>query len=246
MKHLLLIAYSICSLIASAQTIPDVGEPYAISSYSNELGELESDTLTTGSESYSQSAPLRIVFYANQADQEGYRTHYEWTIKNTKTVPARSVLQRYDENLDYTFRESGTFEVCLTVAYLDEQVPDDDASLSQAATTEFVFTISIPQSVLDFPNTFTPNGDGNNDVLKAKTGYQSIVSFHATVFNRWGQKLFSWDDLSGGWDGRYNGSVVSDGAYYLVVDAQGADGFHYKLRKAINVLTKGGYDEATE
>ena len=55
-------------------------------------------------------------------------------------------------------------------------------------------SVSIYESKLEFPNAFSPNGDGINDIFKAKDGYKSITEFHATVFNRWGQKLYTWDN----------------------------------------------------
>ena len=99
----------------------------------------------------------------------------------------------------------------------------------------------MSESQLEFPNAFTPNGDGINDIFKAKEGYKSIVSFEAAVFSRWGKKLYEWRDLDGGWDGRSGGHDVPDGAYYLVVKARGADGRNYNIKKVINILR--GYTE---
>ena len=87
------------------------------------------------------------------------------------------------------------------------------------------------------PNAFSPNGDGYNDVYKVKDGYKSIVSFEATIFNRWGQKLYSWNTLDGGWDGKFHGSTVKDGVYFVVVKAKGADGREYNIKRDVNVLT---------
>ena len=64
---------------------------------------------------------------------------------------------------------------------------------------------------------------------------------HAYIFNRWGQKLYEWTDPAGEWDGTYNGKVVKDGTYFLLVKAKGADGRKYNIRKDVNVLT--GYTE---
>ena len=99
------------------------------------------------------------------------------------------------------------------------------------------FVVSISESVLEMPNAFSPNGDGYNDIYKVKEGYQSIVSFKAVIFNRWGQKLYAWDTLDGGWDGKFHGKTVKDGVYFVVVNARGADGKEYKIRKDVNVLT---------
>ncbi len=100
---------------------------------------------------------------------------------------------------------------------------------------------------MELPNAFTPNGDGINDIFKVKEGYKSIVSFEAKVFNRWGKKLYEWNDIEGGWDGRSGGKNVPDGAYYLIVKARGADGKNYDVKKVINILRgfsdKGGLTE---
>ena len=100
--------------------------------------------------------------------------------------------------------------------------------------------VSIATSSLEFPNAISPNNDSYNDKLRAKDGYQSIVSFEASVFNRWGAKIYSWKDPAGWWDGTWNGKVVKDGAYFLVVNAKGADGRKYNIRKTITVVS--GYN----
>ncbi|CCZ11253.1 putative uncharacterized protein [Prevotella sp. CAG:1092] len=91
------------------------------------------------------------------------------------------------------------------------------------------------------PNAFSPNGDGINDIYKAKEGYQSIVEFHAYIFNRWGQKLYEWTDPAGGWDGKYKGKDVAQGVYYCLVKAKGADGRKYDIKTDVNLLR--GYTE---
>lgn len=96
-------------------------------------------------------------------------------------------------------------------------------------------------SSLLMPNAFSPNGDGINDIYKAKSGYQNITEFHAYIFNRWGQKLFEWTDPATGWDGTYKGSPVKDGVYFCLVKAKGADGKIYNFKKDVNLLR--GYIE---
>jgi gliding motility-associated-like protein len=99
-----------------------------------------------------------------------------------------------------------------------------------------IIKVTVSESKLSFPNAFSPNGDEKNPTFKAKE-YQSIVEFHAYIFNRWGQKLYEWTDPAGEWDGTYNGKVVKDGTYFLLVKAKGADGRKYNIRKDVNVLT---------
>lgn len=60
--------------------------------------------------------------------------------------------------------------------------------------------------VVDFPNAFTPNTDGRNDVF--------LKNYDLVILNRWGQELYRGVD---GWDGRYKGDKVSPGTYFYVV-----------------------------
>ena len=91
-------------------------------------------------------------------------------------------------------------------------------------------------SILTFPNGFSPNGDEFNPTFKPKE-YKNIVEFHAYIFNRWGQKLYEWDDVSAeGWDGTYRGRPVKQGTYFVLVKAKGADGHKFTIRKDVNLL----------
>lgn len=50
------------------------------------------------------------------------------------------------------------------------------------------------------PNTFTPNGDGLNDVFKAH-GF-GITTVKGIIVNRWGEIIYEIGDLAHAWDGR--------------------------------------------
>jgi gliding motility-associated-like protein len=83
-----------------------------------------------------------------------------------------------------------------------------------------------------------------NDIYKAKANYQSIIDFHAYIFNRWGQKLYEWKDIDGGWDGTFHGKPVKQGVYFVLVDAKGADGKNYHIKRDVNLFRD--YREGTE
>lgn len=168
-------------------------------------------------------APLSVTFRANPTGV-GSGVSYEWRfVKSGEHAP---FLTRYEQDTEYEFRESGLTSVQLWVSY--------DVGLE----AELVSTInvSISTSLLEMPNAFSPNGDGVNDIYKAKDNHRSIVEFHAYIFNRWGVQLFDWTDINGGWDGTYKGSPVADGVYFCLVKAKGADGKTYNIRKDVNIL----------
>ena len=189
-----------------------------------------------------QNAPLNGLFLANPQDMDGWDVSYDWVVMVDTVTGSMGnnffeLVHRFEENLDYDFVHKGTYKVRLKATFTNGEMkweyPSEDMD-------SIVFTLQISGSKLEFPNGISPNGDERNDVLKPKDGYKSIVSFHAAVFNRWGKKLYSWDDVRGSWDGKFNGKVVKDGVYFLVVSAKGSDGINYNIKKAINVIS--GYN----
>ena len=174
-------------------------------------------------------APLFINFYANPVNMGDNTPSFEWHFRMQSE--RKDFMVRYEENTEYTFTTAGTTRVTLKVNLGQELELDS-----------IVFSVTVSESKLLFPNAFSPNGDNHNDTYKAKE-YQSIVEFHAYIFNRWGQKLYEWTDPAGGWDGTYNGKDVKEGVYFVLVKAKGADGIEYNIRKDVNLLR--GYIESS-
>lgn len=189
----------------------------------------ETNTIATG-ETYAGSAPLTVAFTANPPATNNSATNYEWHFFN-QSNPRSAYLIRYDENTEYTFTEAGTTRVVLF------EILNGDTTRYNA------ISLSISESSLQMPNAFSPNGDGINDIYRAKPGYKSIVEFKAVIFNRWGQKLYEWDDPTGGWDGKYKGKDVAQGTYFVNVTAKGADGKEFRIRRDVNLLR--GYTQNT-
>jgi gliding motility-associated-like protein len=67
------------------------------------------------------------------------------------------------------------------------------------------------------PNAFSPNGDGINDVWNIKY-LETYPDCIVEVFNRYGQPVFSSKGYSKPWDGTINGSPLSEGVYYYVIN----------------------------
>lgn len=231
-------------LLAWAQA-PTVN-PTATYYMTNENGEEETDVIDTDTKDTKPlNAPVRFVFKANieRPLPDGYNdnVHCIWTIKNTRSTSdtretETTPIVRNQEEFELDFHDSGSYVVSLRVIFYDESGQDILYEYPEEGESKTI-NFSISESKLEFPNGISPNEDGKNDELKPKDGFKSIVSFHAAVFNRWGKKLYSWDDVNGCWDGKYNGKVVKDGVYFLVVSAKGGDGIDYNIKKAINVIS---------
>ena len=73
------------------------------------------------------------------------------------------------------------------------------------------------------PNAFTPNEDGKNDFYRIDDLDGVITHFKLEVFNRFGQKVFSSNDINNSWDGYHNGELLSSQVfdYYLEIQCIG-------------------------
>jgi len=86
-------------------------------------------------------------------------------------------------------------------------------------TTHADYTIDIyPETFLAMPTTFTPNGDGANDVISLRGwGIKKLEEFR--IFNRWGEELFFTTDEEEGWDGYYKGVLQNNDVYVYKIRA---------------------------
>jgi gliding motility-associated-like protein len=72
------------------------------------------------------------------------------------------------------------------------------------------------------PNTFSPNGDGTNDIFYPRgSGLFSIKTFR--IFSRWGEVVyeknnFSSNDANAGWDGKYKGKTLTPDVFVYTMD----------------------------
>jgi len=193
----------------------------------------------TESSEMSGQAPLIGRFKANASNTDGYTATYEWRF--TKEGETNPYLTRYEEDTEYTFNTAGSHSIVLYATFTKG---NDVIEYGQEYWSEVApLRVTISESKLEMPNAFSPNGDGINDIYKAKDGYQSLVEFHAYIFNRWGKKLYEWTNPTDGWDGKYNGKDVAQGVYFVLVEAKGADGKRYKIKRDVNLLR--GFTEST-
>jgi len=82
--------------------------------------------------------------------------------------------------------------------------------------TDTLTVSEIKQSALWIPSAFTPNGDGRNDEFNPLGN--DISSYNMQIYTRWGDRLFSTDNLRIGWDGTFKGDMVQPGIYLYVIE----------------------------
>ena len=100
----------------------------------------------------------------------------------------------------------------------------------------------VSPSTLFMPNAFSPNGDGINEKIGAKSLFIENNSpltgrnFSLEIYNRWGEKLFETNDIDEEWDGTYGGKPVQNNVCSYRLKAMGIDNRSYTLSGTITII----------
>ena len=94
-------------------------------------------------------------------------------------------------------------------------VTDVNSCVSSDTITVFVKDLICPDIVI--PTAFSPNGDGQNDLLVVKGG--CIQTFDLVIFDRWGNKVFESINQANSWDGLYQGSIANSAVFAYILKA---------------------------
>jgi gliding motility-associated-like protein len=103
-------------------------------------------------------------------------------------------------NEKHTYLKPGNFMLSQTVT--------NKYNCSDVKTKEIIV---YPEFRFWVPNVFTPGEDGLNDVFKPIA--IGVSDFKIELFDRFGEKLFTSEDLNNGWDGRFKGQSCKQDVY---------------------------------
>jgi gliding motility-associated-like protein len=87
------------------------------------------------------------------------------------------------------------------------------------------------------PTAFTPNNDGNNDLIRPIIGGGVLQQYHFTIMNRWGEIVFRTTERTKGWDGRYKGMDQNSAAFIWTCTFQ-IEGQPLRMEKGSFVLMR--------
>lgn len=144
------------------------------------------------------------------ADASGSIT-YEWQSSNLELLSCTTCL-----NPTFDGQREASFELL---------VSDENGCLGSD-----IVTIRLENySPMFVPTAFTPNGDGENDVLKVfGAGIDIVETF--VIYDRWGELVFETSDVEIGveelnWNGMFKGEIAPSGLYYWFSEATFDNGF---------------------
>ncbi|MBS1651710.1 MAG: gliding motility-associated C-terminal domain-containing protein [Bacteroidetes bacterium] len=149
-----------------------------------------------------------VAQFTNQTVVLTHNT-YNWQIDN--------LVNTVEVHPKITFPKAGDYQVTLT------------ANSAKGCTSKITKTISVINEYgVYIPNTFTPNGDGLNDVfLPVFSPYGLDLSvYELEVFDRWGELMFHTNDPKVGWAGtKYNkGTDDKEDVYIYKIKYKDATG----------------------
>ena len=139
-------------------------------------------------------------------------------------------LETIDVGTALTYNDIITGQNDQIVRYVIEGIPSN--SLFTQIHSNAV--LAARQVQLHFPTAFTPDGDGLNDEFKPE--YMFIKFYDLKIYSRWGQLIFSSEDVEVGWDGLLNGKKVAVGNYTFLANAEDFQGLKIARSGIVTIL----------
>lgn len=82
------------------------------------------------------------------------------------------------------------------------------------STTVFVIDGTCDTDHIFLPNAFTPNNDGDNDILRIRSNFEDeLTEVEFLIYNRWGEEMFRTQSVYEGWDGTHRGEQLPPDVY---------------------------------
>jgi gliding motility-associated-like protein len=177
--------------------------------FSTDIVPVSQDVAPTASFTADPMSGLAPLF-VNFTNTSSNASTYEWSFGNGST--STSV------DPSATFDQYGSYTVTLIAT-----------GANGCADTVTATILAEAISAMVIPNIFTPNGDLDNELFSVTA--VAITTFEAQIFDRWGLKMYEWNDVNGGWNGQSkNGKPAPDGTYFYMITATGFDGKIYKYQ----------------
>ena len=145
-------------------------------------------------------------------------SHFSWNFGDNLNISN-------EFELSYTYRDQGSFMI--------ELVANNNNNLYEDCNDTAYIDVNVEG--YDINNVFTPNNDGVND--EYHFGDEMLVELEVSIYNRWGQQVYAFDNLNGSWDGKsFNGEIMPEGVYFFIMKAVGSLGDSYFEEGSITLL----------
>jgi len=125
---------------------------------------------------------------------------YEWNVPSGTITPTTGAM------VTATPTETGENIYTITTSL--------NGCTETVAIRVFVIEAICDAEHIFLPNAFTPNGDGENDVLRLRSNFlDQLTDFELMIYNRWGQEIYRSQNVFGEWDGTFRGEELAPDVY---------------------------------
>lgn len=131
------------------------------------------------------------------------------------------------ENLSCTDCSNPLATPTLNTQYGVVVTDENGCTAFDAVYIEILFAMYVP-------NTFTPNGDGDNDQFFAVS--ESVKKFNMRIFDRWGEEVFTTTSIYDGWDGFHKGIEAKQDVYVYRIEATFLNGKYQEIIGQVNLI----------
>lgn len=139
------------------------------------------------------------------------------SINSGEEATLEAEVDPVNENYSYlwTPSSSASCDDCPVITVSPEELTEYSVTVKDLNNCESSNSIEIEVTTqcndLFLPNVFTPNGDGENDMLCV---YGSCIDeMYLEIFNRWGESVFVSKNQNDCWDGTQRGKSLNGGVY---------------------------------
>ncbi len=149
-----------------------------------------------------------------------------------KLTPDGQLMQTFRPGTAVTLLDDALDLNFQTVVYVVRAIANE-GGISQSMSNRVVV---IRNPNIFYPTAFTPNGDNLNDQFNVNGHY--ITEFELSIFNRWGELMYTTSDLGEGWDGVYKGNPMPEGTYTFIANIVDRAGRKFKRSGSVVLLRK--------
>ncbi len=193
------------------------GEDYeyeTIRVYSNPVANFE---VSPKSSMLNYDLVARVEFFNLAECNDTSGCAYLWDFGDGETAISRDVTHNYTD--------LGFYDIGLTVTTAHGCVD----SLLKVEEVEI-----LGAGEITFPNAFTPNGDGLNDVFRPVS--EGVIKYELLLYTRWGELIFTTKDLNAGWDGKVNGELAKPDVYVWKAEGKFTNGRAFELAGDVTLV----------
>jgi gliding motility-associated-like protein len=164
-------------------------------------------TFTPNSDQCAENQTITVTVFEPTLNNVTILNNGAFSGNQTITVIAQSAGDYLYQLNDNPFQQSNVFNNLSPGVY----------SITVVDVTGCSDPIQEEVIIVDYPNFFTPNGDGFNDfwMISGNGGIQNPL---ISIFDRYGKLLIQLNESSFGWDGTFNGVPLPATDYWFTID----------------------------